>query len=112
MPDNRRPALPQRDRGPARVIDQPRAGFFMIRQVRKGPWVPARILVDFDAFSAEIGGKPCGAANEDPLRADGVMRIWEYGREIDEAEYWRLLGRKDAPDPSVRIDLRRKPSLY
>lgn len=111
MTGERQPAKPS-TRGPSRVIDQPRAGFFLIKLVKGGPRVPARICVDFDQFWAEINGKAVGAATEDPLTADHVMRIWHYGVEIDEQEHRRLLARENAPDPSTPIDLRRKPSLF
>lgn len=107
MPDNpgeRRP-MPGPAKAQARRIDQPRAGFFLVRLVKGGPRVPARIVEDFGLFSAEIDGKPCGAADSDPLKADGVMRVWHYGTEIERTEYRTLLGQPDRPDPRKPVNL-------
>lgn len=99
-------------RGNPRAVDQPRAGFFMLRLVKHGPWVPACIKVDFGVFSAEIDGKPFGDANTDPLKADGVMKIWHWGREVSEAEYQAALKRTVRPDPRKPVDLRKLPPLF
>lgn len=95
-----------------RQVDQPRAGFFTLRLVRGGPRVPGRILVVDGVFSAVIDGAEFGASDTEPARADGVMRLWHYGLEIEQAEYDRLLVRPVRPDPTKRLDLARLPSLF
>ena len=88
-----------------RRIDEPRGGFFLVRLVKGGPRVAARIVEDFGQFSAEVDGRPCGKPHADPLKADGVMRIWLYGVEIEREEYDSMLRRTDKPDPNKRVDL-------
>lgn len=90
-----------------RQIDDPAPGYFTIKLIKGGPRVPARLHMDLTGYWAEIDGKRCGAASEDPLQADGVMRVWLYGREIDQVEYAALLGRADKPDPRKPVDLRK-----
>lgn len=97
---------------PSRVIDDPRGGYFTIKLVRGGPRVPARIHMDRGGFWAEIDGKRCGAMSEDPLQADGVMRVWIYGIEIERAEYDELLARAGRPDPRKPANLRTARSIF
>ena len=95
-----------------RRIDAPRPGWFLVRLVRGGVWVPARIEEAAGLFSAAVDGKPCGAAHADPLRADGVMRIWLYGREVTQAEHDLLLAKPGRHDPRKPVDLRKMASLF
>lgn len=82
---------------PTRVISSPRAGFFKIRSGRNQPWVPARIRLDFGSYSAEVAGRLTGDADEDPMVVPRLSEIWEYGREITEDEYQRMLAPPPAP---------------
>ena len=79
---------------PPRRIDLPEPGCFAVKLVRGGPRVPARIVCENGLWSADIDGKPCGAAHEDPLYADGVFRVWQGGKIIDETEYRHMLAIK------------------
>ena len=110
MTSGRQPAKPDA-RGPARPVDNPRAGFFHVRMVKGGPCVPARICHDFGQFWAVINGVTVDGGGEDPILVKDVMRIWHYGVEIDEAEYERRL-LMERLDPLKPIDLRNKPSLF
>lgn len=79
---------------PARIVDQPTPGFFKMRLVRRGPWVPAAITYSvFGLWQATIDGE-IFAADADPVFADGVLRVWHSGRFIDEAEYAHMLAVK------------------
>lgn len=64
-----------------RQIDQPQPGYFRMRLVRKGPWVPARIRMSaFTGLVAEIMGAP----------AD-VDDVWTSGQFISQDDYeWMM----------------------
>ena len=99
----RKAAVPQ-DRGPPRHWGEPRCGFFKVRTVARGPWVPATISRPchctvnggddcerhdwsescdrFPPLVGEIGG----------LLVDPVEAIWHANsREITELEYSALV---------------------
>jgi hypothetical protein len=131
---NRLPALPQRRRR-GMFAGYPEPGFFRMKLVRGGPWVPALIW------------RPCPIVIPQPLettpgpedwcrpldrsrpllarigeREADPFDVWTYGRRIGAAEYhWRLaLGKwaqTHAPldpeaNPRARVDLARQPSLF
>jgi len=73
-----------------RAIDKPEEGFFRLRLVRGGPYVPARIAHDETGWWAEIDGQRY-QPHPDPTHSEGVFRIWHGGRVIDEAEYRHML---------------------
>ena len=101
-----------------RSVTEPRPGFFLIRLVKGGPFVAARISHQNGVWWAEINGKPCGARHSDPLLAEKVFHVWLTARqEIDEAEYRRRLGLASqaghpAAQPRKPIDLNALPPLY
>lgn len=72
----------------------------MIRLVKGGPEVPARLLMH-----AEIEGRQCGEPNAEPFRSDGVSRVWHGGRRISEEEYNSAMARK-RPPATKRVDPR------
>ncbi len=105
---------------PSRRIDQPAPGLFLLRLVRHGPEVAARIAQDAAGlWWAEIDGKKQGAPDSDPGRAPGVMQVWLSGRSCTDSEYqyhlklseWARHNAPDAPaaDPTKPIDVRRLP---
>ena len=125
----------QRLMAPKRFVGYPEPGYFRLRLVRKGPWVPAiiwrpcpLILPDIlDATPAlEQWCEPTERSR--PLRAKladqdhSPFDVWERGVPIDLAEYlWRLALRDWAieqrtPQPEQRpkrpADLTRTPSLF
>lgn len=79
----------------ARRIDQPAPGWFKVKLVKGGPWVPARIYL-----AAEIGK----ASVE-------IERVWEYGHMIDEPEWRRLMDRLGIVPLGEPVDLNRLPPL-
>lgn len=105
----------------SRVIDQPQPGFFLLRLVRKGPWVPAAICHDSDGWHAVINGER-GDSHADPAHAPGVFRIWHGGRVCTEAEYHHRLHvrawaeqhmpQHPAAQPRAAIDLQSLPPLF
>ena len=108
---NRNSLPPQkhaRSAEPTRVVDEPSPGHYLIRLCRGGPWVPARIAQDADGWwRASIEGAWCSPAwHPDPLYADGVMRIANYGRAISEAEYAAAMEQKRLP-ARTKVDPRR-----
>lgn len=103
------------DKGPSRVLSEPRPGFFKMRRVRGGPFVGAEIrhgpAPDPDTgepldrswlWEALVNGKHEREPAGDPLKA-GVIMIWESATEITEREYRFLIAdaewcAKHAPD--------------
>ena len=75
----------------AREIARPQAGFFQIRLVRKGPFVPSRIFVSDGLWGVIINGDECGNRVEDPILNYHISRVWEHGVRIEEVEYDNLL---------------------
>ena len=82
-----------------RQIDQPRPGFFKLRIVKDGPFVPAAIIhrpprdpvtnepLDRSLmWEAWIDGKLTREPSQDQLDA-GIFRIWTAGREISADEF-------------------------
>lgn len=94
-----------------RQIDDIQPGHFAIRLVRKGPWVAARIERTAYGWKAHINGQSQGFANPDPWIAEGVSRIWHFGRSITKAEYDALLGNKPAT-PELPVKLQNMRSIF
>ncbi|HUY05075.1 MAG TPA: hypothetical protein VMV33_17495 [Rhodocyclaceae bacterium] len=105
-----------------RRVDQPETGHFLLRLVRGGPFVAARIAYTDNLWRATIDG-----AEQDPpapewFRAAGVERIWIGGRRCTPAEYdyhlqlarWARTHSPDHPaaQPEKPIDLRRLPPVF
>lgn len=98
----------------ARQVDQPEPGYFLIRLVRKGPLVPARITRRDGVWQAIINGEP-QREGADPTTAQGVLRIWHGGEVISEAGYLRAMHKARQPDalpPREPIDLTKLPPLF
>lgn len=93
----RKPA-PIVDRGPVRNMDVPEEGYWLIRVVSGGPWVPARIWYERNPEHSEPEPWANGEnrilgifAAINGKQAD-PMRVWHTkGRPIDENEYHFLL---------------------
>lgn len=84
---------------PSRIIDQPRPGLFKMRLVKGGAFVAARIWEKDGALHAHANGFPC------PLD-----RVWLFGKEIEPAEYKRLMA--STLVASEACDLRSMPSPF
>lgn len=105
-----------------RVVDEPQPGFFRMRLVKRGPYVPAKIENVDGKWSATINGKPQLPTHEDPMLASGVLDIWHSAKIIDEAEYKYLIGLKEwaervkpdhpAANPYKPIDLKTLPPVF
>jgi hypothetical protein len=102
----------------SRSVAEPEAGFFLMRLVRNGPFVPARIRHIDRMWSAVINGEAFPASS-DPANAPRVFSIWHSAEQITEAEYRkRLLQSRDAPpddplaNPDRPIDLTILPPLF
>lgn len=104
-----------------RMIGEPRPGFFRVRLVKGGPWVPARILrpcpID-PTCGYPLDRSPRDLVAEVDGRPVPLDRVWLFGTEIDWPEWARLSSITDAerhvPDsplanPTQRIDLMRAP---
>ncbi len=104
------------------ILAPPEPGLFFVRLVRKGPWVPARIIFEGGLWRAEINGLADGAPTPDYLDHRAVMRIWESGRAATEPEFDHALALKawaekhapthPAANPRKPIDLTTIPPLW
>ena len=81
---------------PARRIDQPQPGFYLLKLVKGGPLIAGKICQEDGFWWAEINGRIYGLPNEDPLLADGVERCW-LGTPCNETQYLATLALKDIP---------------
>lgn len=97
-----KPAKSARHSQPARRIDQPEAGFFLLKLVRGGPRVAARIWHEGGEWWAEVAGNSY-ARHADPFYAPFVMRIWHGGDFVERDVYFQAIGQSMPPDE--RIDL-------
>lgn len=94
------------DSRPPRIINQPRPGFFKLRLVKGGPWVPSRIyayrprVAGTDHLAAHVNGEHCE-----------VDRVWLYGHPISEDEYRRMLSSPHA-QPKRAVNLAAAAPLF
>ena len=101
-----------------RRVDKPEPGCFLVRQIKGGPRVPARICFDGRVWWAEVSGVRMSDPQEEPFAAAWVDRIWHGGTEITQMEHDRLLGRiaKDphhpARTPGKKLDVATLPPLF
>lgn len=108
-------------REPARRVDVVRPGHFLLRLVKHGPKVGARIRHEHGLWSATVDGTEY-PADADPDRAQQVARIWTGGEVCSEREYGYRLGlgvwarafmpSHPAAHPETPIDITRVPSRY
>ena len=114
--------------GPARDVGKPEPGYFLMRLVRGGPQVPARIcriLPSTDhpegLWWAEVNGETY-ASHADPSSAPMVFRIW-HGAEFSTAEEyqyrlklkrWAETHQPDHPaaKPRAKIDRLKTPTIF
>lgn len=77
-----------------RRIDTPSEGYFVIRLVKGGPPVAARIAFDeaTGMWQVTINGEPKRPAAE-PWHAESMEKVWAYALMTTEAEYNFLLAR-------------------
>lgn len=103
-----------------RAVDKPEPGYFLLRLVRGGPHVAARILHDDGQWQAIIDGVAADP-HADPAQAVGVFRIWHGGRRCTQAEYdyrlslksWAVAAMPQHPaaQPRQPIDLASLPPV-
>ena len=107
----RKPA-PKLDRGPARTINCPEVGFFKVRLVARGPWVPASITRPCHctvnggddgaehAWAEDCDRHPPLVGEIGGLLVDDVCeQIWHANsRAIDELEYAALVFERSLED--------------
>lgn len=75
-----------------RRIDRPRPGFFKVRLVRRGPWVPAQITEDppLDPWTGEIMDRSTHLQAYIEGRPVDLERVWLWGRIVTKDE-WQWL---------------------
>lgn len=86
---------------PAGPIDEPRPGYFRLRKVARGPWLPARVYT----YRPRVAGTDHLAAH---IAGEGVEvnDVWLRGFPIDEAHYQRLMAEPPA-DPTAPVSRRK-----
>lgn len=91
----------------------PQTGIFKIRLVRGGPWAAASIVKDRTGlWYATIDGMLASHGFSNPTECREIMRIWQFGRDVTEAEY-RTLTRQDRTVPiNEKINLVTKESIF
>lgn len=97
-----------------RVSDTPLPGFYRLKLIRGGPWVPAQIKHDEGGWQTMLDGKWSNQST-DPWLLPDMERIHFGGRDTTEAEVNFMLARKrhaevyepDSPaaNPRKAIDL-------
>lgn len=136
----RQPALPQPYRRP-QLLNCPEPGFFKLRMVRGGVWVPALIwqpcpmVIPEDPNEEAVGEMPSDWCYPiDPYRgprallarigdaAVDPLEVWQRGRKITGEEYywrrglreWAIVKAPSQPEANPRqpVDLRRQPSMF
>jgi hypothetical protein len=103
------------------IGDFPVPGFYEIRLVRKGPFVPARIVHEDGLWSAVINGQE-SHKNADPYEVPMIHRIWPCERTITEDRYaylndlrvWAIANdpKHPAANPRTPIDLTELKPLW
>ncbi len=102
------PDLPRHD-------DDPQCGFYQMRRVKGGPWVPVRIFVvrDIEAETGDLEGPERLVAE---INGEWTQpgSIWTHLRPISRADYAALLARialnPALADPTKPINLMKEPA--
>ena len=104
-----------------RSLEAPDPGYFRIRLVRAGPFVPAKITHAGGLWCCTINGEERTRA-DNPWAVADMDRVWFYGQRIAESEYDYMLAMKlfaerhqpehPSANPRKAIDLRLLPPLY
>lgn len=85
----------------------PEPGFYRLRLVRRGPYVPARIVLEEGLWQVILNGAPSGK-HEHPWAIAWMHKVWPYAETIMESDYDYMLAyaqwaEKHAPeDPAAR----------
>jgi hypothetical protein len=106
---------------PSRPVNTPSPGYFLIRLIKGGPLVPARICHEQGLWWAVVDGE-VKQAHADPGHAPDVFRIWHSGQFIDQQTYehrlrlkkWAVEHRPDHPaaNPRKPIDRNSTPPVF
>lgn len=106
---------------PSRRIDQPEPGYFRLRLVTKGPWVPAQICCEGGQWFVVVNGAK-RASSADPFQAQSLTWVWERGHIISRDDYETMLTFAQwaerhnpvhpAARPNERIDLNDLPPAF
>jgi hypothetical protein len=82
-----------------RLIEKPEPGFYKLRLARGGPWVAAIIFrpcpIEFDPETFQHVDRVYHLQAEIDGKSVELLRVWEYGRPVDQAEYEYLCGDRD-----------------
>lgn len=111
-----------RNQEPPRVVDQPEPGYFKLRLVKGGPEVTARIACQDGLWSAEINGVDLLPTDTDWTLAEGVARIWHYGKHTTRQDHQmmtvtRRWAEQNEPNgalanPMRPVDLNELPPIF
>lgn len=77
------------DTSKSRMVSAPQPGFFKLRLVKGGPWVPARIfeIPAVDPITSETLDRPQMLNAEIDGAPVDVDRVWLFGYPIDQKEF-------------------------
>jgi hypothetical protein len=89
---------------------EPECGFFQMRKVKGGPWVPVsiRLVQELDPETGELTEPERLECLVSGIPADPA-RIWTYLRPITREAFEALSARSVGQDPTKKINLMRKP---
>jgi hypothetical protein len=118
-----------------RLADVPEPGFYRLKLVRGGPFVPARIYVpcpfeieDESQLGWPVERRHCAGMQRWSLRATindedaDPLDVWQRGNRISAIDYHKMIAVRDravahepyAPEanPRGKVNLARQPSLF
>lgn len=101
---------------PPRHEDDPQCGWFKMRRVKGGPWVPVQILVDrdIDHATGELLADERLRIEVEGIDKGDPLRLWTYLTPISNAEFEHLtdyrLRDSRMFDSGREIDLSEKPT--
>ncbi len=93
---------------PPRRVDEPQPGYYRLRLVRKGPFVPAKVECSPSGWRCSIAGMSTGFPLQDPWQVADLSKVCLFGTIITKTEYDAMM-KSLHPSPRKRIDLNSEP---
>lgn len=101
---------------PPRYMNEPQCGFYKMRKVKNGPWVPVRLYIEreVDLQTGELASDEIVRAEVNGLDAGDPVTIWTYLTPISRAEFDHLadyrLRNSRMLDTNRKVDLSDAPT--
>jgi hypothetical protein len=96
---------------PSRRVDEPVPGYYRMRLVRMGPWVPALIEHGPHGWRCSISGVSTGFPSQDPTQVTDLFKIALYGVVIKKDEYDKMM-KNLHPSPRKSIKMSSEPPIF